>query len=117
MGFLVLISLTGVVIAIVTSSSSGNKTYSGCRGGYVRDSGVNTTPENERVKDLREACHERSYYDEDYETRAARGDREYFSDDFAQDYDSYYAQVADAADMGDQDAIDEMYEEFGDGEW
>ena len=26
-------------------------------------------------------------------------------------------QVADAADMGDQDAIDEMYGEFGEGEW
>ena len=25
--------------------------------------------------------------------------------------------VADAADMGDQDAIDEMYGEFGEGEW
>ena len=45
------------------------------------------------------------------------GDREYFSDDLAQDYNSYYAQVADAADMGDQDAMDEMYGEFGDGEW
>ena len=37
MGFLVLIILTGVVIAIVASSSSGNKTYSGYHGGYVRD--------------------------------------------------------------------------------
>lgn len=44
------------------------------------------------------------------------GEREYFSDDLAQDYNSYYAQVADAADMGDQDAIDEMYGEFGEGE-
>ena len=51
-----------------------------------------------------------------YEIRAARGDREYFSDDPAQDYNSYYAQVADAADMGDQVAIDEMYGEFGEGE-
>ena len=87
MGFLVLIILTGVVIAIVASSSSGNKNY---RGG----------------DDF-----------EDYETSAARGEREYFSDDLAQDYDSYYAQVAVAADMGDQDAIEEMYGEFGDGEW
>ena len=37
MGFFVLIILIGVVIAIVSSSSSGNKTYSGYRGGYVRD--------------------------------------------------------------------------------
>lgn len=43
--------------------------------------------------------------------------REYFSDDSARDYDSYYAQVADAAEMGDQDAIEEMCGEFGDEEW
>lgn len=95
MGFLVLIILTGVVIAIVASSSSGNKNYSGYHVGYARN------------------------YDdyEDYETSASRGEREYFSDDLARDYNSYYAQVADAADMGDQDAIDEMYGDFGDGEW
>ena len=53
----------------------------------------------------------------DYETSAARGDRDYFGDDPARDYDSYYAQVADDAMMGDQDAIDEMCGEFGEGEW
>ena len=94
MGFLVLIILTGVVIAIVASSSRGNKNYSGYHGGYVHD-----------------------YDEDDYETSAARGDRDYFSDDPARDYNSYYAQVADAADMGDQDAIDEMRGEFGEGEW
>ena len=87
MGFLVLIILTGVVIAIVASICGENKTY---RGG----------------DDF-----------EDYETSEARGEREYFSDDSTRDYNSYYAQVADAADMGDQDAIDEMYGEFWDGEW
>ena len=97
MGFLVLIILTGVVIAIVATSSSGNKTYSGNHGGYVRD-------------------YDEDDY-EDYETSAACGEREYFSDDPARDYDSYYSQVAEAADMGDQDAIDEMYGEVGDGEW
>lgn len=97
MGFLVLIILIGVVIAIVASSSSGNKTYSGYHGGYVRD-------------------YDEDGY-EDYETSAACGEREYFSDDLARDYDSYYAQVADAADMGDQDAIDEMRGEFGEGGW
>ncbi len=97
MGFLVLIILTGVVIAIVASSSSGNNNYSGYHSGYVRD-------------------YDEDDY-EDYETSAARGEREYFSDDPVCDYDSYYAQVADAADMGDQDAIDEMYGEFGEGEW
>lgn len=96
MGFLVLIILTGVVIAIFASSNSGNKTYSGYHGGYFRD-------------------YDEDDY-EDYETSAARGEREYFSADPARDNNSYYAQVADAADMGDQDAIDEMYGEFGDGE-
>ena len=45
------------------------------------------------------------------------GERDYFTDDPARDYDSYYAQVADAAEMGDKDAMDEMYGEFGEGEW
>ncbi len=36
---------------------------------------------------------------------------------YIRDYDSYYAQVADAADMGDQEAIDEMRGELGEGEW
>lgn len=71
---------------------------------------------HERVKALSEACLDRSYYDEDdYETSAARGEREYFSDDPARDYNLYYAQVADAADMGNLDAIDEMRGEFGEG--
>ena len=97
MGFLFLIILIVVVIAAAASSGSGNSNGSGSyHGGYVR-----------------------GYDDdfEDYETRAAMGERDYFTDDLARDYDSYYAQVSDAADMGDQDAIDEMYEEFGDGEW
>ena len=118
MGFLVLIILTGVVIAIVASSSSRNKTYSGYCGSYVRDSGVYTTPENERVKALSEACLDRSYYDEDdYETSAARGEREYFSDEPASDYDSYYTQLAEVAEMGDEDAMDEIRGEFGDEVW
>ena len=54
---------------------------------------------------------------EDYETRAARGDRNYFSDDPAKDYNSYYAQLADNAMMGDQDAMDELRGEFGDEVW
>ena len=53
----------------------------------------------------------------DSETKSARGDRNYFSDDPADDYNSYYAQVADDAMMGDRDAMDEMRGEFGDGEW
>ena len=95
MGFFVLLLLIIGVIVII-SSSSGSHSSVGYHGGYVRD------------------------YDDDYEDceiKAARGDREYFSDNLTQDYNSYYAQVADTADMGDQDAIDEMYGEFGEGEW
>ena len=39
-----------------------------------------------------------------------------FSDDPSDDYNSYYAQVADDAMMGDRDAMDEMRGEFGEGE-
>ena len=98
MGFLFLLILIVVVIAVAVSSGSGKSRYAeSCSGGYARD------------------YDEEAY--EDYETRAAMGQRDYFTDDPARDYDSYYAQVADAADMGDQDAIDEMYGEFGEGEW
>ena len=95
MGIIILIILAIVIIAIISGSSNGHSSY---QGGYVRD------------------------YDDDedfeeYEASAARGEREYFLDDPARDYDSYYAQVADDAMMGDQDAIDEMRGEFGDGEW
>lgn len=87
MGFLVLIILTGVLIAIVASCCGGNKTYSG-------------------GDDF-----------EDYETSAVRGEREYFSDDLARDYNSYYAQLAEVAEMGDEDAMDEIRGEFGDEVW
>ena len=98
MGFLFLLILIVVVIAVAVSSGSGKSMYAeSCSGGYARD-------------------YDEEVY-EDYETRAAMGERGYFTDDPARDYDSYYAQVADAADMGDQDAIDEMYGEFGEGEW
>ena len=95
MGFFVLLLLIIGVIVIISTSSSGHSS-GGNHGGYVRD-------------------YDDDY--EDYEIRAAKGDREYFSDDPAQDFNSYYAQVADAADMGDQDAIDEMYGEYEEGEW
>ena len=95
MGFFVLLLLIIGVIVIISTSSSGHSS-GGNHGGYVRD-------------------YDDDY--EDYEIRDAKGDREYFSDDPAQDYNSYQAQVADAADMGDQEAIDEMYGEFGEGDW
>ncbi len=54
------------------------------------------------------------YYDDysNYEPRAAYGDRNYFTEDSASNYDSYYAQVADDAMMGERDAIDEIRGEF-----
>ena len=44
-------------------------------------------------------------------------EREYFSYDSSDDYNSYYAQVADDAMMGDRDAMDELRGDFGEGEW
>ena len=95
MGFFVLLLLIIGVIVII-SLSSGGHSFGGYHGRYVRD-------------------YDDDY--EDYEIRAARGDREYFSDDPAQDYNSYYAQVADDAMMGDESAMDEMRGEFGEGDW
>ena len=94
MGFFVLLLVIIGVIVIISVSGGGHSSCSNSSG-YIRD-------------------YDDDY--EDYEIRAAMGDREYFSDDPAQDYNSYYAQVADAADMGDQDSIDEMFCEFGEGE-
>lgn len=114
MGFIVLFILIVLIIVIASSGTSDNITT-------VSDSGENTHPENMGRKDSKQVGPDPSYYDEDayedYEIRAARGERDYFSEDTARDYDSYYAQVADAAEMGDQDAIEEMRGEFGEGEW
>lgn len=97
MGFFVFIILIIGIIVIVSASNGGKSSAAGYHGGYVRD------------------------FDDDeyeaYETRAAMGERDYFTDDPAQDYDSYYAQVADDAMMGDESAIEEMRGEFGEGEW
>ena len=95
MGFFVLLLVIIGVIVIISVSGGG---HSSCcnSGGYIRD-------------------YDDDY--EDYENKAARGDREYFLNNLGQDYNSYYAQVADTADMGDQDAIEEMHGEFGEGEW
>ena len=114
MFFFILIILIVLIIVIASSLPSENITT-------VQDFGENKHHEKMGRKDSKQAGADLSNYDEDayeyYEIRAARGEREYFSDDSARDYDSYYAQVADAAEMGDQDAIDEMYGEFGEGEW
>ena len=101
MGIIILIILTIVIVAIISGSSNGHSSY---HGDYVRD-----YDEDELNDDIDDYS--------DSETRAARGERDYFTDDPADDYNSYYAQVADDAMMGDRDAIDEMRGEFGEGEW
>ena len=105
MGIIILIILGIVIVAIISGSSNGKSSAGRASyyGGYARDY------DDDDFGD----------YDDyaDSETRSAKGDRNYFSDDPADDYNSYYAQVADDAMMGDRDAIDEMRGEFGEGEW
>lgn len=97
MGLFILLILIVIIVAVAVSGSSGKGSYVGSyQNGPVRN------------------------YDDDfenYETCAVRGERDFFTNDSARDYDSYYAQVADEADMGDQDAIEEMNSEFGEWEW
>ena len=97
MSFIGFCLLMFVIIIIGCCIGSGDK---GSRpsyytGGYVPD------PDEDQIEDYA-----------DYETNAVWGDRDYFSDDPSQNYDSYYAQVADDAMMGDEGAIEEMMGEF-----
>lgn len=105
MGFFIFLILIVGVIAVVASASGENKAYKHYRGTYNCDYNDYDDYEDDYKDDF-----------EDFETRAAMGERDYFTDDAAKNYDSYYAQIADAADMGDQEAIDEMNGEFG-GDW
>ena len=91
LGFVVLLFVLIIIGCCISSSNKGSKPvyYSGA---YASD-------------------YDEDDYD-DYETSAASGDRDYFSDDPAQDYNSYYAQIADDAMMGDEGAIEEMLGEF-----
>lgn len=104
MGVFILFLLFIFIIVMISKSGGSSKSTSIYRGGYVRD-------------------YDDEDFDDDFddysdsETRAARGERDYFTDDPADDYNSYYAQVADDAMMGDREAIDEMRGEFGEGEW
>lgn len=95
MGFFVLLILIIGIVVIVSASNSGKGSSGSYRGGYVRD-------------------YDEDEY-EDYETRAAMGARDYFTDDPARDYDSYYSQVAEDAMMGDESEMEEMRGEFGEG--
>lgn len=101
MGFFVLLIFVIGIVTIRSASSSGKGSIGGCQDSYIRD--------------YDEDEYEDEY--EEYETRAAMGERNYFTDDSVQDYNSYYAQVADDAMMGDESAMEEMRSEFGDGEW
>ena len=85
MGFFVLLILIIGIVVIVSASNSGKGSAGGYNSGYIRN-------------------YDEDEY-EDYETRAAMGERNYFTDDSARDYDSYYAQVADDAMMGDESAM------------
>ena len=77
-----------IVVIVIISVKSGKKNSCGHYSGYVRD------------------------YDEDdfedYETMAAMGKRDFFTDDPARNYNSYYAQIADDAMMGDCSAQGEL---------
>ena len=98
--FILFLLFIGLVV-ILSKSGGSSKNRVGYHGGYSR------------TYDYDEDCDDYS----DSETRAARGERDYFSDAPSDDYNSYYAQVADDAMMGDRDAMDEMDGEFGEADW
>lgn len=102
MGVFILFLLFIFIIIMISKSGGSSKSTSTYRGGYVRDYDDDFDDDFDDYSDS--------------ETRAARGERDYFSDDPAKNYDSYYAQVADDAMMGVRDAMDEMRGEFGEGE-
>ena len=95
--FILFVLFVGIVVILSKAGSSGKSRY---HGGYARAYDYEDDDEYS-----------------DSEIRAVRGERDYFSDDPSDDYNSYYAQVADDAMMGDRDAMDEMYGEFEAGEW
>ena len=73
--FILFILFVGIIVILGKSGSNGKSSYPG---GYAR-----------------------TYDYSDSEIRAARGERDYFFFDFSDDYNSYYAQVAEDAMMGD----------------
>lgn len=105
MGFVSFIFVIVVIFFVVGCVSSGNKGSSPVYYGGGFSSGYDEEDDETFVEN------ELDDY-ADYETEAARGDRDYFSDDPAQDYNSYYAQIADDAMMGDEGSIEEMMGEF-----
>ena len=105
MGFVSFIFVIVVIFFIAGCVSSGNKGSSPVYYGGSFSSDYDGDDDETFVEDKLDDY-------ADYETEAARGERDYFSDDPAQDYNSYYAQVADDALMGDEGAIEEMMEEF-----
>ena len=103
MGVFILFLLFIFIIIMISKSGGSSKSTSTYRGGYVRDYDDDFDDDFDDYSDS--------------EIRAARGERDYFTDDPSDDYNSYYAQVADDAMMGDRDAMDEMYGEFGEADW
>ena len=95
-----------VVIFFVAGCASAGSTSS--RQSYYRSTYVPDYDEDNYEDFVEDECDDYA----DYETNAARGDRDYFSDDPVQDYNSYYAQIADDAKMGDECSIEEMLGEF-----
>ena len=91
---------------MIGKSGGGRKSTSTYYGGYARSFDYDEDDFDEDYDDY-----------SDSETRAARGGRDYFTDDPSDDYNSYYAQVADDAMMGDSESAGEIYGEFGEGEW
>lgn len=102
LGFVVLLFVVFIIGCCISSSNSGSRSV-------YYDGGYSFDYDEDDYEDFAED--EDDDY-ADFETSAARGDRDYFSDDPAQDYNSYYAQIADDAMMGDEGAIEEMLGEF-----
>ncbi len=99
MGVFILFLLFVGIVVMISKSGGNSKSTSSYHDGYPR-----------------KFDYDEDDFDDysDSETRAARGERDYFTDDPSDDYNSYYAQVADDAMMGDRDAMDEIRGEFGD---
>lgn len=106
MGAFILFLLFVGIVVMISKSGGNSKSISSYHGGYARKFDYDEDDFDEDYDDY-----------SDSETRAARGERDFFTDDPSDDYNSYYAQVADDAMMGEREAMDEIRGEFGDEEW
>ena len=119
MGLLIFIvlSVIGLFVAIALIGDKHSKTshYAGYAPHYYDDD-EDDFDDFETSTAMNNTSHNTSHSD-NYKTRAYMTDREYQTDDLSNDYDSYYEQVADEAMMGDEDAMEELRDEFGDEDW